>query len=273
MGTLAEAPSALEQGQIVYPTGTPFQLTSAEQRLLSPTWLQGSTKNISFNSRTGDVRGTTATGEDLAALEGLLSRFSAQARDMVTDLFPQYREHLDLGLTSFRPAEVADRVSSWRKDDARLHVDAFPSRPLQGRRILRLFINVGPRERRWYTGEPFEQVVERFLPRVRAPLPATLWLLHRLHLTRGRRTLYDHYMLGLHDAMKADVEYQKSAGRTQVNFQPGTIWACYTDLVSHAVISGQFALEQTFYLPVHAMQEPQRSPLRILERRLGQPLV
>jgi len=73
--------------------------------------------------------------------------------------------------------------------------------------------------------------------------------------------------------MKADVEYQKSAGRTQVNFQPGTIWACYTDLVSHAVISGQFALEQTFYLPVHAMQEPQRSPLRILERRLGQPLV
>jgi hypothetical protein len=35
-------------------------------------------------------------------------------------------------------------------------------------------------------------------------------------------------------------------------------------------MSGQFACEQTFYLPVDAMREPAWSPLRILERLTGQ---
>jgi MFS family permease len=39
-----------------------------------------------------------------------------------------------------------------------------------------------------------------------------------------------------------------------------------------AGIAGRCALEQTFYLPVEAMAEPERSPLRILERRLGRRL-
>jgi hypothetical protein len=37
-------------------------------------------------------------------------------------------------------------------------------------------------------------------------------------------------------------------------------------------MSGQFALEQTFYLPVNAMKDPQRSPLRVLERLVGRTL-
>ena len=31
-------------------------------------------------------------------------------------------------------------------------------------------------------------------------------------------------------------------------------------------MAGQYQLEQTFLLPVDAMREPERSPLRILER-------
>ena len=38
------------------------------------------------------------------------------------------------------------RRTSWRKDDTRLHVDAFPTRPMRGRRIMRLFSNVHPGE-------------------------------------------------------------------------------------------------------------------------------
>jgi hypothetical protein len=96
-----------------------------------------------------------------------------------------------------------------------------------------------------------------------------LWLLEHLRVTRGRRTPYDHFMLGLHDAMKSDSDYQSSVNRTEMNFQPGSAWSCYTDTVSHAVISGQFAMEQTFYLPVRAMRDSARSPLRILERMLS----
>jgi len=38
-------------------------------------------------------------------------------------------------------------------------------------------------------------------------------------------------------------------------------------------MSGQFAFEQTFYLPVAAMNDPERSPLRILERMVGHSLI
>jgi len=43
--------------------------------------------------------------------------------------------------------------------------------------------------------------------------------------------------------------------------------------VSHAATQGQYQLEQTFMLPVEAMLEPERSPLRVLERIKGRALV
>jgi hypothetical protein len=51
-----------------------------------------------------------------------------------------------------------------------------------------------------------------------------------------------------------------------LRFPPGATWVCFTDWVSHAAISGQYALEQTFYVPVGAMKRPRLSPLRVLER-------
>ena len=37
-------------------------------------------------------------------------------------------------------------------------------------------------------------------------------------------------------------------------------------------MSGQYQLEQTFLLPVDAMNQPERSPLRVLERIKGRRL-
>jgi len=79
-------------------------------------------------------------------------------------------------------------------------------------------------------------------------------------------------MLGIHDRMKADQGYQSQVAQTQLAIPPGATWACFTDLVSHAAMSGQFAFEQTFYLPVIAMKDPERSPLRVLERLAGRAL-
>jgi len=107
--------------------------------------------------------------------------------------------------------------------------------------------------RSWRVGEAFERVAAKFLPRIRPPLPGSSWLLYRLRIVRGRRTEYDHFMRG-------------------IPFPPGATWACFTDSVSHAAMSGQFAFEQTFYLPVSAMKDPESSPLRVLERLVGRPL-
>jgi hypothetical protein len=73
--------------------------------------------------------------------------------------------------------------------------------------------------------------------------------------------------------MKADTYYQTRSPQTELALPPGSTWACFTDLVPHAAMSGQFAFEQTFYLPVQAMRDPDRSPLRILERLAGRPLL
>jgi hypothetical protein len=124
----------------------------------------------------------------------------------------------------------------------------------------------------WRAGEPFENAARKLLPRVRAPFPGALSLMAGLRITKGRRSLYDHYMLGLHDAMKSDTRYQAESPQARIEFAPGAVWACFTDCVSHAAMSGQYAFEQTFYLPVNAMAVPARSPLRILESIVSRPL-
>ena len=166
------------------------------------------------------------------------------------------------------------RSSSWRKDDTRLHVDAFPSRPNHGRRILRVFANVHPdgEPRVWRIGEPFESIAMHLLPRIRRPLPGSAWLMNILSITKQRRSEYDHFMLGLHDCMKSDLDYQRDAPQTTVAFAAGSVWICFSDQTCHAAMSGQFLLEQTSFLPVQALYDPASSPLRTLERMTGRML-
>jgi hypothetical protein len=110
------------------------------------------------------------------------------------------------------------------------------------------------------------------LPRVRRGVPGAATALAALRVTKGRRTEYDHLMLGLHDQAKADLAYQKQCAQQVVRFAPGTTWLCFSDQVMHAAVSGQYMLEQTIHLPVAALYDPARSPLAILERLTGRAL-
>ena len=98
-------------------------------------------------------------------------------------------------------------------------------------------------------------------------------MLHLCKITKSRRSAYDHYMLQLHDQMKGDVNYQAQARQIRHDFAPGSTWVVFTDQVSHAATAGQYLLEQTFYLPVNAMMDESKSPLRTLERLTGKTLV
>jgi len=270
---VGKAADALETGKLLYAPQLPFQLSDGERRFLSPDCLDGKSKNVSFRPDSGVLKGTHCRGLERDELLGMLQRYFTRASDLLKALCPGYGNHLTPGFTSFRPAEIAGRTTSWRHDDTRLHVDAFPSRPMQGVRILRVFTNVNPQMPRvWRVGEKFEQAAANFLPRIKPLRPGTASLLYWLRIVKGRRTEYDHYMLGIHDRMKADEGYQSQVSQMQLAIPPGTTWACFTDSVSHAAMSGQFALEQTFYLPVSAMKDPERSPLRVLERLVGRTL-
>jgi 3-deoxy-D-manno-octulosonic acid hydroxylase-like protein len=262
-----EATTALERGGVILLPHLTVAIEPEEAALFSPAIL-GHAKNASFDPQSGRLRGATVTGRDASALAALLRRFSDDAAALVQSLFPSYASRLIRARASFRPAEIAGRAASWRKDDTRLHVDSFPATPSGGRRILRVFTNVNPdgRARVWRIGDGFDAVASRFASSLRLPIPGTGRLLALLRVTKSPRTPYDALMLQLHDRMKADGEFQSRSPQSRVEFQAGTTWLAFTDQVSHAAMSGQYQLEQTFLLPVDAMREPERSPLRVLER-------
>lgn len=265
---------ALEREGLVVFGESPFELTAAERLLVDPVHADGRAKNISLGA--AGVRGA-ASGEDLIPrLEALMGRYRDFARQTIERLAPRYAPRLQVGRTSLRTRDVAhDIAPSARRDDRRLHVDAFASQPTGGRRILRVFSNIDPEgaDRTWRVGEPFEAHARRFVPRARALFAGEAALLHALSITRGRRTPYDQLMLQIHDRAKLDRLYQATAEAKETRFAPGATWIVYTDSVVHAAIGGRFALEQTFYLPPEAMAAPEASPLRILERLTGRALV
>jgi hypothetical protein len=258
---------ALEAGNVLFLPELSFGVEPAEALLFTPAIL-GNSKNASFDPATGRLGGTTSTGGDAETLRGFIRRFSDAAASLTDRLLPDYRGRLTRGRASFRPAEIAGRQTTWRKDDTRLHVDSFPATPSSGRRILRVFSNVNPdgRPRAWRLGDDFEAVARRFEPQLRAPLPGVGYLLALVRVTKTPRSAYDALMLQLHDCMKADEVFQKESLQSRVDLPAGSTWLAFTDQVSHAATSGQYQLEQTFLLPVDAMREPDRSPLRVLEK-------
>jgi hypothetical protein len=265
--------SAFEKGKVIYFPSLAFGLLPHELAFLTPQALDGSSKNISFDLSTHTLKGTSYQENEKIALAEMMNRFALQSQNLMGHLFPHYMEDLVIKRTSFRPAEISARSSSYRKDDTRLHVDAFPSTPNQGRRIVRFFSNINPTQGRvWRLGEPFEDVARYFLPKTRPPFPLSSWFLKSFGVTRTKRTSYDHYMLRLHNAMKADLAYQRSVPQETYVFPPYSSWIVMTDSVSHAAMAGQHVLEQTFELPVEAMYDPSLSPLKILERLKGRPL-
>ena len=266
--------AALESGAIVQLPHTRFDLADDERAYLSPAWAREGAKNISLRPGATLARGALGGERDLERMGAMMSRYAMACEGLVDALMPRYREGRARGNTSFRPVAIGAARRSWRSDDRRLHVDAFASNPVHGRRILRVFSNVNPHgdAREWLVGEPFPAFAARFFPRVARPLPGAAALLQALGITKSRRTPYDHYMLGMHDAAKGDAAYQRAAPRCALGFAPGTTWIAFSDQVVHAATRGQYALEQTFYVEVGRLADRGTAPLAVLEKLAGRAL-
>lgn len=265
----------IERGEVIFLPCLKFDLFPFEQKFLTADCADPKSKNISLDTQTSILRGSQCKSSDLIQLQEMMTRFADQARKLIDSFFPLYQESLQWGRTSFRPMAVEGRkVASFRKDDTRIHVDSFASRPVQGLRLLRVFSNINPiHPRIWKLGEPFENVASRFLPQIRHKQWISPRILKKMGITKGIRSPYDHLMLQIHDTMKGDVTYQQNVSAQEFSFPSGSSWIVMTDKVSHAALAGQFILEQTFYLPVEAMHQPDQAPLRILEKMAGKSLI
>lgn len=268
--TKQQAVAQLEAGKIIYFPNYFFQPTETEKALLCESILDSHNKNISYHHTSRHVAGC-ANPESTALMQGFMHRFSDFAKALVDSTLPHYSQDIRWGRTSYRPAEIKGRATSKRKDDKRVHVDSFAASPVNGLRILRVFCNVNPygEPRVWHAGEPFTDLLNTFEPKIPTFSATRAKLLQLVKATKTRRTPYDHYMLHLHDQMKLNDNYQANLKKERIEFPAQSTWIVFTDHVSHAALSGQFLLEQTFYLPVTAMLNQQLSPLRLWEEKKG----
>jgi hypothetical protein len=211
----------------------------------------------------------------------ILRKFSSDVAQFLDQTFPDYAGHIRRDFASFRPLEEKGRPSRLRARNDLLHTDAFPTRPTHGDRILRVFTNFNPSEPRvWHTSETFAGLAPRFARRAGLPRPAGGNPVRRLFsglgrllgIAAARRSPYDRFMLRFHNFLKENRTFQETCTKQRWELPPSSAWIVYTDMATHAVLSGQFALEQTLIVSRSAMVLPQMAPISILETLCGYPL-
>jgi len=270
------AVEALEQGKVLFFPQLSFVLDPQQMALLDPALVDPKRKNISYKADQKTLNGV-AQADKKPQVQALLDNYYHACKSLIANVLPEYKDVLHTPTNSLRlhPVTAWRNNSSWRKDDSRLHVDAFPSRPNYGQRILRIFNNINPQneDRIWRVGEPFPELAQRFLPKLGAYSPFSSWIQNKVGITKSRRSHYDHLMLQMHDKMKFDSDYQQNGRQLTLAFPPGSTWVCFSDQTPHAAMSGQFMLEQTFLLEVDKMKNPATSPLKTLESLTSQRLI
>lgn len=273
--------ASLEAGDILYFPQTPVPLAAEDANFLLGQQQTDSSlhKNIAYKPKVDRLSGVdtkTARPESVERLQAIMRRYSSSVVQFLGGFLSPYKAHWKLDYASFRPQEEQGRDLPLRRRNDLLHTDAFPTRPTHGARILRFFNNIHPaRTRDWVVSDPFATTVRQFVPGQIAPGPDSAFA--RLGKSAGRtlglgaaipslkRSPYDEFMMRFHNFLKENPRWQADCPKYPFQFPPGSSWMVYTDTVPHAVLAGQYALEQTFLVPIEAMVKPEISPLRVLE--------
>jgi hypothetical protein len=277
----------LEGGGILFFKETPFDFPTPDREWLLSQKQSGfkGHKNISYRPGEDVLRGDAADDpEQRLRLHEIMRNYSRQVVRFAQKFLSPYADQWKLDFASFRSIEEDGRDLPLHKRNDLMHVDAFPTRPTHGGRILRIFTNINPRRPRvWEVTDGFSPVAEAFAKdaglmkfadgpaKVAAKVFAPI--LKTIGIKGADRSPYDRFMLHFHDYLKENSDYQTKWPKTRIEFPPNSTWMVYTDTVPHAVLSGQFALEQTFIIPVKAMVAPQVAPLAILENLSGKSLL
>lgn len=280
----------LEAGGVLYFPQTPLPIPAPDLQVLLGQQQTGSKlhKNIAYKPIRDELTGVDAKNASTEAVEqvhDIMRRYSASVAEFLAAFLAPYQKRWVMDYASYRPLEEQGRDLALRKRNDLLHTDAFPTRPTKGWRILRFFHNIHPtRTRDWVVGDAFPKFIGQFTPS-RIPMPhpdgAAAFAGKKLAQATGlaalvpqwKRTPYDEFMVQLHNAMKQNAEYQRNCAKEHFEFAPGSSWMVFTETVPHAVLAGQYALEQTFLVDPAAMVTPESAPVRVLERMAGAKLV
>ena len=286
VGAGAQYCRLLEEGHILFFPKTPFDLAENERVFLLAQWQVDADydKNIAYRPNEDEVTGFIKRSDvDVEKLRCIMRAYSQRVTQFLAGLLSPYVSSWRVDYASFRPQEEEGRNLRLLARNDLLHVDAFPMRPTHGDRILRVFTNINPvKARHWIISDTAEVLIKRFSGSPGLPLPKparkSLWRQIRRSIARIARSLgrpvvlrspYDEFMLRLHDCLKRNSEFQTTCTKERLDFPPGSTWIVFTDFVSHAALSGQDALEQTFIIARESLVLPEKAPVNILEGIVG----
>jgi hypothetical protein len=286
-GTEASEPEyhGLEAGDILFFPESP-PLLPAEDRAFLVTQKQVDAsyhKNISYRPLEDRLKGVDQQNpSQRARAHEIMRGYSQRAVNFMSTFLNRYAGSWKIDFASFRPIEESGRQVALHSRNDLLHFDSFPTRPSHGDRLLRVFTNIHPeRARVWLTTDHFEVLAGQFAERVglhRQPGTLDTWkhltvsVAASLGLPVVDRPPYDRFMLKIHHAMKEDAGFQATCRKDRWEFPAGSTWIVFTDSASHACLSGQYALEQTFIIRRASLATPDKAPIAILEKLAGHPL-
>jgi hypothetical protein len=277
----------LERGQILFFPQSPVELPQKDQDfLLAQKQVDAAYhKNIAYRPQENRVTGLVKrTREDRERMLRIMGQFSSGVRKFLARLLVPYAPKWRMDYASFRPQEEQNRQLKTTSRNDLLHVDAFPTRPTNGDRILRFFVNINPEAPRlWVTADSFEVIFGKYgqesglLP----GLQPSSWRQMKRRVKRWGASLglpvvdrspYDEFMMGFHHYLKRNNRFQSTEGKYKWEFAPNSSWMVFTDQVPHAALSGQFALEQTLIISKDSLLLPGQAPLSVLEGSCGRQL-
>jgi 3-deoxy-D-manno-oct-2-ulosonic acid (Kdo) hydroxylase len=275
----------LESERVLYFDRLPYEFPKEDQEFLLSQRQSGSRlhKNVSYRPSRDALRGAAGGAKERARLHEIMRKYSQEVTRFLKQLLSPYAKEMALDYASYRPEEEKGRDLPLHKRNDLLHCDAFPTRPMNGHRILRCFTNINPTAARiWNTTDGFSVLAEKYAGAAGLAEFAAKGSARSHVLVRGVKrafgfkavdhSAYDRFMLRFHDFLKENSDFQKNCPKVRLEYPPGCTWICYTDSVPHAVLSGRYALEQTVIIPLTSMVTPAKAPIRVLERLAGKPL-
>lgn len=275
-----ELSDELERGRVVFFPTCPIPLPDEQDlnflREVLPSHL--SHKNPSYHTEVDRVMGVR--GRDVVERTArILREHYRQVRMFLERVLKPFVPGWKLGTSSFRPLEEKGRVIRAHASSELIHVDAKAYGATHGDRILRFFVNVHPtRNREWVTKGTFPELYRKYGARAGVGGAKSLQegLLNRAYsgALRGLGRLaplidtspYDRLMHRFHNWMKDTPEFQQDPdGLRPLAFPPRSAWMVFTDMVSHACVTGQHAFIDTFIVPLRNCRLPELSPFHVLQ--------
>jgi hypothetical protein len=280
---------ALESNHIVYFPRSPVPLPGAQAlqhlRVDLPPHLAAN--NVSYYPRGRRLLGLKANRSTRTLTTQVLREHLQEVTAFLQKLMPRQCAGWTLGKVSFRPLQERGRNLRPRDSNELVHIDAGIHGATDGDRILRFFVNIHEHEDRvWATQGSFGDLLDQYgiecglLDRTgrlrvrldrRAPDHArrlavgALALVHPL-ARKMDSSPYDRAMLQLHRYMKNSERFKaERRDYEELRFAPGSAWMVFTDGVSHASVSGQFALVSTFILRRRSLCHAHHAPYNLME--------